>query len=145
MTEIASLAEGFDAHAERLGELLTAAAAAAGHPFGLDPVALEARRGEAFAGGLSGAIGFGWLRVHRLAVAPEARGQGIGTRLLRRAEAIARERGALGVQLDTFAFQAPAFYERLGYVQVGLMPGRVPAEARHYFLLRFGTPEGGAA
>lgn len=143
MTEIRPPAEA-EALAERLGRLLAEAAAEAGHPFEHAPLALEARHDGAFAGGLAGALRFGWLCVQRLAVAPEARGLGIGSRLLAEAEAVARARGALGVQLDTFAFQAPRFYERRGYERIGLAPGRAAAEARHSLLKRFEPAEGPA-
>jgi len=83
---------------------------------GYRPVAfaIENDRG-AVIGGLSGAIAYGWLFVELLFVPEPLRGRGIGTDLLRRAEAEALARGCHSVWLDTFEFQARGFYERLGY------------------------------
>ena len=47
------------------------------------------------------------------------RRRGVGTALLRRAEAEAAGRGCLGAMLDTFSFQARPFYETQGYRVAG--------------------------
>ena len=57
------------------------------------------------------------------------RGRGIGTDLLRRAEAEALVRGCHGAWLDTFEFQARGFYERLGYRCFGELGGSWRLEA----------------
>ena len=69
--------------------------------------------------GLRGVTAYDWLFVIWLWVAEEHRRQGVGSRLLSDAETIARERGCGGCYLDTFSFQAPAFYERCGYREFG--------------------------
>jgi GNAT superfamily N-acetyltransferase len=66
-------------------------------------------------GGLWGRTMYRWLYTHLLFVPEPLRRQGIGTTLLRRAEAEAAARGCLGALVDTFSFQARPFYERLGY------------------------------
>jgi GNAT superfamily N-acetyltransferase len=81
-------------------------------------LAIEDERGQMI-GGLSGATAFGWLFVELLFVPESLRGQGVGTELLRRAEAEAVTRGCHSVWLDTFEFQARGFYERLGYTCFG--------------------------
>jgi GNAT superfamily N-acetyltransferase len=66
-------------------------------------------------GGLLALIWGGVLHVRILWVAETLRGKGHGRRLLEAAERRAVERGCRLMFLDTFTFQAPGFYERLGY------------------------------
>ena len=71
--------------------------------------------GDEVMGGLLGAIWGGALYVRILWVSEALRGQGFGQRLMETAERRAVERGCRHVFLDTFSFQAPGFYEKLGY------------------------------
>jgi GNAT superfamily N-acetyltransferase len=80
--------------------------------------------------GLRGVTEFDWLFVVWLWVAEPYRGQGVGSRLLSGAEAIARERQCSHSYLDTFSFQAPEFYERRGYGEFGRLEGFPPGHAR---------------
>ena len=57
-----------------------------------------------------------WVREDR-------RGEGWGTRLMAAAEEEARERGCQRVAVSSFTFQAPAFYQQLGYVETGRTVG----------------------
>jgi GNAT superfamily N-acetyltransferase len=70
-------------------------------------------------GGLWGQSAAGWLFVDLLFVPEHLRRQGIGARLLRDAESAAIQRGDIGVWLSTGNFQAPEFYERMGYTRFG--------------------------
>ena len=71
--------------------------------------------GDEVMGGLLAAIWGGSLFIRILWVSEALRGRGLGRRLLEAAERRAVERGCRHVFLDTFSFQAPGFYERLGY------------------------------
>jgi GNAT superfamily N-acetyltransferase len=84
-------------------------------------------------GGLAGDVYLGWLFVRYLWVAEEHRGGGYGERLLREAEDEARSRGCHAVWLDTFSFQAPAFYRRLGFQEFGRLDDYPAGHARHFF------------
>jgi GNAT superfamily N-acetyltransferase len=84
-------------------------------------------------GGLWGQSYYHWLFIDLLLVPDRLRGQGIGMELLARAEAEARARGCIGVWLDTFSFQAPAFYARRGYAVFGEIAD-YPVPHRRLFL-----------
>lgn len=84
-------------------------------------------------GGLAGDVHFGWFFVRYLWVAEEHRGGGYGERLLREAEDEARSRGCHAIWLDTFSFQAPGFYRRLGFQEFGRLDD-YPAGHSRYFL-----------
>jgi GNAT superfamily N-acetyltransferase len=94
-------------------------------------VLLRAENGEV-QGGLAGDVYLGWLFVRYLWVAEEHRGGGYGERLLREAEDEARSRGCHAVWLDTFSFQAPGFYRRLGYQEFGRLEDYPAGHSRHF-------------
>jgi ribosomal protein S18 acetylase RimI-like enzyme len=75
-------------------------------------------RGE-IVGGLSAETYLGWMFIALLWVDEKFRGRGFGSKLMRAAEKAARQRGVKHVYVDTFSFQAPAFYRKLGYRQFG--------------------------
>jgi ribosomal protein S18 acetylase RimI-like enzyme len=70
--------------------------------------------GEIIAG-FNGHTWGGCCEVSNIWVHERYRGQGLGTLLLRTAEAEAAARGCVRVVLATHTFQAPGFYERMGY------------------------------
>ena len=64
------------------------------------------------------------------------RGQGWGKRLVDSFETEAAARGCDGVWVDTYAFQAPEFYEKLGYRQIGRLEDFPPGSARLFYWKR---------
>ena len=85
-----------------------------------------------FSGGLSGNISYGWLFIDTLWVAEEARSQGQGRGLMLAAEEEAESRGCHRAWLDTFSFQARAFYEKLGYAVFGELEDYPPGHRRFF-------------
>ncbi|MFA9190728.1 GNAT family N-acetyltransferase [Flavobacterium sp. FZUC8N2.13] len=70
-------------------------------------------------GGLYGRSIWGTLEVKTLVVKLENRNQGIGRKLITEAEKEAKNRNCRFISLDTFSFQAPGFYEKLGFEKIG--------------------------
>ena len=68
-------------------------------------------------------------------VAPEGRrGSGHGRKLMVQVEAEARTRGCRNLWLDTFAFQARPFYEKLGFRVFGQIDGPKPMFPRYFMI-----------
>ncbi|HWX49853.1 MAG TPA: GNAT family N-acetyltransferase [Roseomonas sp.] len=107
-------------------------------PSNFRPLVLLLRDAEgATVGGLWGRSVYDWLFIELLAVPEALRGRGLGAELMRRAEAVARERGCLGIWLDTYSFQARPFYEKLGYTLFAELPDHPRGGARYFLQKRF--------
>ena len=93
-------------------------------PEGYAPVAVLIRDADngTTVGGLWGRIVNNWLFIELLFVPEPLRRSGLGTRIMRAAETWAAERQCVGVWLDTYSFQAPSFYAKLGYNIFGRLP-----------------------
>lgn len=73
--------------------------------------------------GLAGHTWGGCCEITKLWVHPSGRGRGVGTGLVRAAELEARRRGCERIVLSTHSFQAPQFYEKLGFERLCAIPG----------------------
>jgi len=87
-------------------------------------------------GGLIGDTYYGWFYISLMYLREDLRGQGYGERILERAEEEARKRGVKEVYLDTFSFQAPGFYQKLGYRVFGELVDFPPGHTRHFMTKR---------
>jgi GNAT superfamily N-acetyltransferase len=109
-----------DAQCQELGALLAdriyeSNAKATGYFDGrLVAACVRDEAGEVIAG-FDGHTWGGCCELSHVWVHERHRGRGLGTRLLRSAEAEAIARGCSQVVLATHSFQAPGFYERHGY------------------------------
>jgi len=91
--------------------------------------------GGEIVGGVIAATYWDWLYINLMWVQEDLRGQGFGRRLLELAEEEGRQRGARNSYLDTFSFQAPGFYQKLGYKVFGELP-EFPAGHTRFFLTK---------
>jgi len=83
-------------------------------------------------GGVIAEVYWDWLYIDLLWVQEGLRRQGFGKSLMARAEEEARQMGAKNAYLDTFSFQAPGFYESLGYKSFGELPDFPQGQQRFF-------------
>lgn len=93
---------------------------------------VEDDSGELMAGLVAETFG-NWLEIEYLFVKEDLRGQGIGTQLLQQAESEAKKRNCRYVFVNTYQFQAPAFYQKHGYQEVFTLKDYPCTGQRHYY------------
>jgi GNAT superfamily N-acetyltransferase len=96
-----------------------------------------------FIGGLLGFTHWNHFFVSAVFVDQRFRREGIGRDLLKRAEAVALEQGCDTIYLDTFDYQAPGFYEKLGFKVFGKLDDYPPGHQRFYLVKRLRESESG--
>ena len=88
-----------------------------------------------------GITNMGVVEIRGLWVEPQQRGHGIGSRLLAAIESEAARRGCTRAALDSYSWQAPAFYEALGYTRIGTL--EYPnGTHRHWYVKELGAAAG---
>ncbi|WP_438437711.1 GNAT family N-acetyltransferase [Kluyvera sichuanensis] len=88
---------------------------------------------DVMCGGLIGQRKGDWLSIDYLWVCETVRGDGVGSELIKRAEALAREKGCRHALVDTISFQALPFYQKQGYTLVKTLEDfPLAGMARHY-------------
>ncbi len=121
---------------QKIIEPLLAYNESAGGPGRFAPLAVTVRDKDGeVVGGLWGYSHYGFLFVELLALG-EAKGQGLGRRVMELAEAEARRRDLVGIWLDTWTFQAPDFYPKFGFVECGRITDYPPGHDRIFFVKR---------
>ena len=101
---------------------------------GSEPLNLyvEDEHGEIMAGLVAETFG-NWLEIEYLFVKEDIRGQGIGSQLLQQAESEAKNRNCRFAFVNTYQFQAPAFYQKQGYKKVFTLKDYPYTGQRHYY------------
>jgi GNAT superfamily N-acetyltransferase len=85
-------------------------------------------------GGLLGRTSLGVLFIDLVFLPDVLRGHRLGERIMAQAEEEAKRRGCRTSVLYTISFQAPGFYERLGYRVFGTIPCDPPGTSRLFFV-----------
>jgi GNAT superfamily N-acetyltransferase len=91
-------------------------------------------------GGIWAIFSHEWLFIEFIFVPETLRGTGAGSSLMAKAEDAAKKRGCKGAHLETFDFQAPRFYEKLGYTRYGKLDSLVGCE-QFFYVKKFSESE----
>ena len=120
--------------AQKIGELVRSYNRSKREAAESEPLNLyvEDDSGELLAGLVAETFG-NWLEIEYLFVKEELRGQGIGSQLLQQVESEAKKRNCRYVFVNTYQFQAPAFYQKQGYQEVFTLKDYPCTGQRHYY------------
>jgi GNAT superfamily N-acetyltransferase len=77
----------------------------------------------AVVGGIRSRAFYQCLTIDLLWIDERIRKMGYGTDLMLKVEGLAKEEGCISANTSTLSFQAPQFYEKLGYKIVGVFEG----------------------
>ncbi|ENK1244461.1 GNAT family N-acetyltransferase [Clostridium sporogenes] len=94
---------------------------------------VEDTKGEIIAGILSKIYCWNCMYIDALWVKEEYRKNGLGTKLLKEVEKIAKDKNCNLIHLDTFDFQAKDFYIKHGYEIFGILD-ECPENHKRYFM-----------
>lgn len=94
--------------------------------------ALTVREGNCLTGGIIFSFFGEWLEVEFIWVDQDARGRGIGSELLRKVEAYAKDFGCNPAVVNTLSFQAKPFYEKHGYIVMYTQKNYPKTSSRYY-------------
>lgn len=114
--------EGFSRHALMM----------TGHDEKFESVAIVCNEGDLLAGALVYQQFWGAMHIKYLYVHESKRGRGIGTELVNRAVAIAREMDMPFAFVETMSFQALDFYRKVGFVLEYTRSGYAHNTSFHY-------------
>lgn len=92
--------------------------------------------GKVIAGVFATSTAYNIVYISILWVHQDYRRQGVGRLLMETLEKKARDKGASFIRLDTFDWQGKAFYQALGYEEVGSYASEAFGFSEHFFLKR---------
>ena len=92
--------------------------------------------GKKVIGGAIGETKFGWTIVLYLWIDKRYRGRQLGTKIMNEVDKVAVLHNSVGIWLDTFSFQAPLFYKKLGYKKIGVLKDHPFGYSKYWFAKR---------
>ena len=84
-------------------------------------------------GGALGMIYFNWYHLSDFWIDEKYRNKGLGSKIMEEIEKIVKENNALGIKVDSWDYQAPSFYEKLGYKKWAEFKDCPPGTIHYYF------------
>lgn len=88
--------------------------------------------------GVAGWMWGGSCYIRSLWIHKDLRGQRVGTKLLQSVEQEALARGCQQIVLESFSFQAPGFYQKLGFETFAVLNEHPRGYQQHYLRKRLG-------
>lgn len=86
-------------------------------------------------GGVTAKISYGELHVSLLSVDPSTQGSGVGTELMAQIERYGRANRRHHISLTTFSYQAPEFYRKCGFTELGRVKDfPIKGEEKYFFI-----------
>ncbi|HDT8444886.1 TPA: GNAT family N-acetyltransferase [Listeria monocytogenes] len=86
-------------------------------------------------GGVTAKINYGELHVSLLSVDPSTQGSGVGTELMAQIERYGRANSCHHISLTTFSYQAPEFYRKCGFTELGRVKDfPIKGEEKYFFI-----------
>ena len=92
---------------------------------------------EKLIGGLLGEIFFGWFHIKDFWINDKYRKYGLGTKAIKNVEQVAKKNNTMGIMVETWDFQAPEFYKKLGFVEWGRFDNWPPGVTCFYLYKKF--------
>ena len=102
----------------------------------LKPFMIVVKENDEIVGGARCESSWNWMHVILLWIDENYRSQGLGRNLIHEIENEAKQRGCVGVYLDTLEFQALSFYQKLGYRVYGELEDHPKGYKRIYLKKR---------
>ena len=104
---------------------------------GYKPFVFVAKEGDEEVGIIAGHTCYEEVHVANLIVNEGHRRKGIGSKLLQQVEEHFKGKGFEHINLDTFAFQAPKFYEKCGFSVEFVRKNKENEKLNRYFLAKY--------
>ncbi len=102
-----------------------------------EPFCFIAKEGEEIAGSISGHSFYKEVHISELIVFEKYRGNDIGSALIQWVEDYFKEKDIDHIHLCTYAFQAPAFYQKQGYTLEYIRKNRKDARLDKYHFVKY--------
>lgn len=96
-----------------------------------------AYEGSEIVGAITFILFYGEAYIDDFAVLEEYRHKGIGSKLIKEVENYCRDRGASHISLNTYEFQAPEFYKKMGYTVEFISKSKIRKELDKYYFIKY--------
>lgn len=129
--------ENFEEIDKMADELLSEYDSENGVEYNFNKFSFVAKHDDEFIGFLTGFSYYSEVTINNLVVKKDYRGQGIGTKLIRKVEEYFKNKGFNNINLVTNDFQAPKFYKKCGFELEFTRENKKNPKLTKYFFVRY--------